>query len=278
MNTARLGTEDKRTYDCLNIELIRRHLDTDTVGTQMLLFWQVASTNQTLRQLAEAGAREGTVVLAETQTAGRGRLGKIWFSPAGVNLYASVLFRPSLPTREVGAFSLISSLALSEAMWAEGAAAGIKWPNDIVIDGRKVAGTLVTCASGGDVLDYVILGVGANLNVDRPTLDEALGKEAAHATSLGEAAAQTIDRNTFTAAFLNLLEKWFLAYQQYGAAGVLAPWRDRDVLCGRTVAVVEAGRRYQGCVVGIDNEGRLEVVDAHGIRRQVVAGEIRPLD
>jgi BirA family biotin operon repressor/biotin-[acetyl-CoA-carboxylase] ligase len=275
---AKPGFEDQRSYDCLNIELIRRYLDTETVGTQMLLFWQVASTNQTLRQLAEAGAREGTVVLAETQAAGRGRLGKAWFSPAGVNLYASVLFRPRLPAREAGVFSLISSLALSEAIWAEGAVAGIKWPNDIVVDGRKVAGTLVTCASAGDLVDYVILGVGVNLNVTPHALAEALGGDAALATSLAEVAGQTIDRNAFTATFLNLLEKWFLAYRQHGAPGVLAPWRDRDVLCGRTVAVTEAGRRYQGCVVGLDNEGRLEVMDAHGIRRHVVAGEVRILD
>src|SRR5262245_3755562 len=178
--------ETVATYDCLSVELIRRHLETETIGTQMLLFWQVASTNQTLRQLAEAGAREGTVVLAETQAAGRGRLGKTWFSPAGVNLYASVLFRPRLPAREAGVFSLISSLALSEAIWTEEAAAGIKWPNDIVVDGRKVAGTLVTCASAGDLVDYVILGVGVNLNVDSHALAEALGEEAVLATSLAE--------------------------------------------------------------------------------------------
>jgi BirA family biotin operon repressor/biotin-[acetyl-CoA-carboxylase] ligase len=273
--TADPALDDARKYDCLSIELVRRHLDTDTVGAQMFLFWQVASTNQALRQLAEAGAQEGTVVLAETQTAGRGRLGKTWFSPAGVNLYASVLFRPRIPLREVGVFSLIASLALSEAMWAEGAAAGIKWPNDIVVDGRKVAGTLVTCASAGDLVDYVILGVGVNLNTDSQALGKALGEEAAFAASVGEVVGRPVDRNTFTATFLNLLEKWLLAYRQGGAPALLAPWRERDVLCGRTVAVVETGRRYQGCVVGMDHEARLEIVDAYGIRRHVVAGEVR---
>jgi BirA family biotin operon repressor/biotin-[acetyl-CoA-carboxylase] ligase len=267
--------ETVRTYDCLSVEVIRRHLETETLGTQMLLFWQVPSTNQTLRQLAEAGAREGTVVLAETQTAGRGRLGKAWFSPVGVNLYASTLFRPAIAPREVGVFSLIASLALSDAMWAEGAAAGIKWPNDILVDGRKVAGTLVACASGGDVVDYVILGVGVNLNVEDAALTAVLGQEAGLATSLRRAIGRPIDRNAFAATFLNLLEKWFLTYRLRGAGPVLAAWRDRDVLKGRPVVVAEEGRSYHGRAVGIDDDGQLLIQNNEGVSHQVIAGEIR---
>lgn len=219
-----------RPSDCLCIELIRRHLATETVAYQMYLYQEVTSTNAVLRRLAEAGTREGTVVLAEAQTAGRGRLGKSWFSPPGVNLYVSVLFRPPIPPAEVPVFSLIASLALTDAIWAEGAPATITWPNDVLIEGRKVGGTLATYATGGDLVEYVILGAGVNLNVDEATLAAGLGPGAPGATSLRAVAGRPIDRNAFTAAFLNFLEKWWGICRKSGPDAVLAAWRERDSL------------------------------------------------
>ncbi|MBI4241387.1 MAG: biotin--[acetyl-CoA-carboxylase] ligase, partial [Candidatus Rokubacteria bacterium] len=131
-----IGTE------ALDVDRIRQDLIARTVGSQIHLFQEVPSTNLVLQRLARAGAPEGTVVLADAQTAGRGRLGKPWFSPAGVNLYASVLFRPLLRLAEVAVFSFIAPLALSDAMQEEGVEPAIKWPNDILPGKRKVAGIL----------------------------------------------------------------------------------------------------------------------------------------
>ncbi|HEV8641955.1 MAG TPA: biotin--[acetyl-CoA-carboxylase] ligase [Methylomirabilota bacterium] len=223
--------------DCLCIELIRRHLATDTVGFQIFLYQELTSTNAVLRRLAEAGVREGTVVLAETQTAGRGRLGKSWFSPPGVNLYVSVLFRPPIPRTAVPVFSFITSLALSDAIGAEGVAAAIRWPNDVLIEGKKVAGTLVSYATAGDLAEYVILGAGVNLNVDEATLAAALGPAGLAATSLRAAAGRPIDRNVFAAAFLNFLEKWWDAYRVSGPPAVLRAWREREILAGCSLGI-----------------------------------------
>ncbi len=266
------------TPDSLSIELIRRTLETETVGRQIFLFGDIASTNRALRHLAEGGAREGTVVLAESQYAGGGRLGRVWHSPPGVNLYASVLFRRALAPSQVAVFSFITSLALTDAIWAEGVPAGIKWPNDVLVDGKKVAGTRVALATARDRVDYVILGAGVNLNVDDASLKGALGDAAARATSLARAAGRLIDRNVFAAAFLNFIEKWLLVYTLKGPEAVLAAWRARDVTTGRRVAVSEARERYQGCVVGTDDAGRLVVQDAGGARRRVIAGQIELLD
>jgi BirA family biotin operon repressor/biotin-[acetyl-CoA-carboxylase] ligase len=211
----------------LSIELLRDHLDTETVGRHIYLFGQVVSTNATLRRLAAAGAEEGTVVLAEEQTGGRGRGESAWFSPPGVNVYASVLLRPALAPRQVPTFALIASLALCEAAWREGATAAIKWPNDVLLGGRKVAGSLVEYATRGDRVEHVILGVGANLNVDRRTLDAGLGARAPGAVALGEVTGREVDRNVFAATFLNRLEAWYRAWQARGTEAVLAAWRER---------------------------------------------------
>lgn len=132
------ATKGEGGHDGLSIDRIRQRLSGQTVGHRIELSGEVSSTNTVLRDLARAGAPEGTVVLAEAQSAGRGRLGRHWFSPPGVNLYASILFRPTIPPQAVPVFSFIASLALSDAISAEGAPATIKWPNDILVEGRKV--------------------------------------------------------------------------------------------------------------------------------------------
>lgn len=264
--------------DCLCIELIRRRLETKVVGFQIYLYQDVDSTNTTLWRLAEAGAREGTVVLADAQRAGRGRRGTAWFSPPGTNLYVSVLFRPAIGPSAVPVFSFIASLALSDALRAEGVPAAIKWPNDVVIQGRKVGGSFGAFATAGDLVDYVIIGVGVNLNVDRTELEQGLGAAAGGAISVREVAGRVIDRNGFTAAFLNSLEKWFDVYRVSGPTGVLHAWRERDVLAGRWVEVRDATTSYEGRVLGANSEGQLVVQDTRGEQHRVIAGEIAPLE
>lgn len=258
-------------HDQLSIDQVRRHLATERLGFQTYLFWEVASTNATLRQLAEAGGTAGTVVLAEMQSAGRGRLGKPWFSPPGVNVHASVLFRPPIPPSAVPTFSFVASLALTEAVWAEGLAAAIKWPNDLMVAGRKAGGTLVSYALAGDVLEYVVLGVGVNVNVDREALDRALGAESPLATSLREQRGRPVDRNRFVATFLNLLEPWADRYLRLGSAAVLEAWRERDALAGRPVLVRVPGEApFDAQAVGVDRAGHL-VLDVPGNGRRAVA-------
>lgn len=262
----------------LSIERMRRILDTRRVGFQTYLFGEVGSTSDVLRRLAERRAPDGTVVLAETQTLGRGRLGKPWFSPPDVNLYASVLFRPAIPPSAVPVFAFISSLAVTDAVWAEGVPAGIKWPNDVIIDGRKAGGTLAAYASAGDQVEYVILGIGVNLNVERAALAGALGRAAAAATSVREAAAHPIDRNEFCAAFLNFLEKWDDEYRDRGPDGILAAWSERDVLAGHTIEIRSGREAWRARAAGVNADGRLLVDDARGVRHHVVSGEIVVVD
>lgn len=264
--------------EALRIDRIRQEMRVETVGRHIYLFGEISSTNAILQKLAKAGAREGTVVLAEAQTAGRGRRGKVWFSPAGVNLYVSVLFRPRLTLSEVLVFSFIAPLAMFDAIQEEGVEPAIKWPNDILLERKKVAGIFSQTSVSGDRVDFVILGAGVNLNVEREALRSALGSAAHSAISLREATAREIDRNAFTARFLTLLDEWFQIYLCRGATVILQAWRDRDITTGRRVEVREEPARFEGRAVGVNREGDLVVQDSGGQVRRVVTGEVRFLD
>ncbi len=261
-----------------DIQIIQKHLTPLAVGSDIRLFATVASTNSVLRDLAKTGAPEGTVVIADEQTAAHGRLAKPWFSPPGVNLYMSVLVRPSIPPRDVAGFSFAGPLALSDAIKAEGLNPTIKWPNDVLVEGKKVAGILVECATIDSRVDYVILGFGVNVNVTREALVTALGNSGRAAGSLCQFAGREIDRNAFAAALLNHLVAWMETYRGRGPAPLLAAWCDRDILTGRRVEVRGEGPSYEGRVLGVDREGYLLLRDPLGKRRRILTGEIRLSD
>jgi len=177
-----MNTDDDR----LSIARMRRHLETEVVGYHVYLFGAVAAARAAARRLATHGAEEGTVVVAEDETAG--------------TVHASVLFRPALAPREVALFAPIAALAAAEAIEAEGVEAAIRWPNDVVVDGRTLAGTQVECDSVDDRVTHVILGIDADLG----------------------AAGIAVDRNAFTARFLTRLEQWHDVFATQGPDAVLA--------------------------------------------------------
>lgn len=264
--------------DRLAIARIRRHLVTRLVGRHVYLFESVSSTSDALRPFARGGAEEGTVVLAEEQTAGRGGGALPWFSPPGVNLYASVLFRPALAPRDVPVFALIAALALADAVRAEGAPAATRWPNEVVVDGGKMGGAQVEYATAGDRVTYVILGIAVNLNVGDAELAAELGPAATGATTLARVLGRAVDRNRFTARLLGALEHRLLLYVERGPAALLEAWHDRDALGEGRVEVLTVGGRIEGRARGVDRDGCLVVVEPQGRRRRLAAGTVRPLD
>ncbi|HXJ79524.1 MAG TPA: biotin--[acetyl-CoA-carboxylase] ligase [Candidatus Methylomirabilis sp.] len=264
--------------EALSIEAIRRQLRTSVVGRHLYLFEEVESTNTVLSNLARSGAEEGTVVVAESQRRGRGRLGQEWFSPGGVNLHASVLFREPLMPRRAGAFTFIAGLALTDSIKDLGLHPAIKWPNDVLLNSRKVGGSLVECAIRDETVEFLVLGVGVNLNVSPQSLRDALGAAATTATSVSEALGHDIDRNAFAASYLNHLDRWALCHRQGGTARILEAWRDRDILTGRRITARGADASYDGRVLGVSDEGQLVVQDSLGGRHVILTEEIQLLD
>ena len=261
----------------MSTEAIRRRMDTGCVGRQLYLFGEVDSTNDLLRRLAGSGAADGTVVLAEGQQRGRGRRGQEWFSPSGVNVYASALFRDGVTSGEAPLFSLIAGLAIADAIKALGLPTAIRWPNDVLVGAKKVAVSLVEDVNRGAAVDSVVVGAGVNVNVDAMSLGSALGAESAPATSLAAALGREIDRNAFTASYLNRLDAWVVRYRANGVAPILAAWRDRDVLTGCRVLARGQGRAFEGLVKGVNDDAYLIVEGASGERRVLLAEEIRVL-
>ncbi len=258
--------------DPLTIEGIRRQLKSENAERHLYLFAEVSSTNSCLRDLARRGARDGSVVIADTQRAGWGRRGQRWFSPPGVNLYASVLLRPDITAHELAPFSFIASLALSDAIDALGVAATIKWPNDVLVADKKVAGTLVECGMRGE---HVILGMGVNVNVSREALEAALGPAAGFATSLTAVLEHEVDRNVLLAAWLDRLDTWLLTWTREGEMAIRRAWADRDILTGRRVEVRGNGPTFEGRVLGVATTGHLVIEDPLGRRHHLTNEEVR---
>jgi BirA family biotin operon repressor/biotin-[acetyl-CoA-carboxylase] ligase len=195
-----------------------------------------------------------------------------------VNLYLSVLLRPSIAPRAVPVFAFIAPLAIVDVIQDERVTAAVKWPNDVLIERKKIAGTLAEAAARDSELEYVVLGIGVNLNVTRAALQAALGDAGPSATSLREVVGHEIDRNAFAAALLNALDRWLEVYTRRGPATIVAAWQDRDIVTGRRVEVRGDGEPYQGQATGLDGDGRLVVTAADGTSRHVVAGEVRFVD
>jgi len=247
-------------------------------GAWRAIRWFAAtdSTQRVARDLARAGAPEGTVVIAEQQTAGRGRLGRQWHSPPGVNLYCSIVLRPPLAPAAVPQLALVVGVGVAAAVReTTGADARIKWPNDVLIDGRKVAGVLTEMESEVDRVHHVVAGIGVNVNAPRGAFPRALRDKA---SSLLVATGSRVDRARFTAALLAAVEARYGRYLQAGFASVRSEWESYSSLTGSTVRVVAPEGEIDGTVLGLDDDGALRLRRADGRTARVVAGEVSVRD
>jgi BirA family biotin operon repressor/biotin-[acetyl-CoA-carboxylase] ligase len=235
---------------------------------------EVGSTNDVLREQARAGAREWTALIAERQTHGRGREGRAWSSPPG-NLFLSVLLRPSLPVSELGLLPLLAGVAVAEACIAFGAEARLKWPNDVVVGERKLAGILVEAVSSHERAEFVVAGVGLNLRAVAVMLPEELQPLA---TSLEDETGRAYDPEDAARAIIERMRVWYHRHAAEGAGVVLEAWRGLSVAWwGRAVEVTAAGSRVQGRATGIDASGALLLTAGSGETLRIVAGDARAL-
>lgn len=260
----------------MEIGAITTMLHTRLLGKHIERWGEVDSTNAALSRLAASGCAEGTVVIADAQRAGRGRLGKSWISPPGVNLYLSVLLRPQVKATEARLLTLIGSLAIVEVLDTYGVQSQAKWPNDVLVADKKIAGVLAEVQLRGGHIEQLILGVGVNLNMDRPTMDRVFGEAAAGATSLYEALQHPIDRDVFAAQFLERLEYHYLTFLEKGGTSVREQWCARSFL-GCRVSVKEEDIHVEGIALDLDDAGCLITLLDDGSTVHVREGEVAPL-
>lgn len=251
-------------------------LKTENIGKVLHYHDEVDSTNTVLFRLAEKGASEGTVVIADKQTSGRGRLGRKWISPPGVNLYISLLFRPRIPARESPLLTFLASVALVEAIKKTGAENPcIKWPNDVQLDGRKVAGVLTEMKPRGNSAEFVVVGLGVNINMTRAEINSEMREASRTATSIKERLGKDIDRAKFASDLLLEIESWYRTFDKRGKSSILKEWTDRWGGRDRRVRVdTEQNDKFEGTAVGIDGDGHLLVRKDDGSIIKVIAGDV----
>ena len=239
-------------------------------GQPVYAYATLGSTNDEARRLAEAGAPGGLLVLADTQTAGRGRQGRRWLTPAGSALALSLVLRPSLTAEHAARVTMLAGVAVCEALeQLAGVQAGLKWPNDVLLDGRKAGGILVESALSGAHLDYLVLGIGINVSAAPPP--EAV---LFPATSVEAAAGRPVDRLALLHALLARLDHHYPDLA--GANGRLhTTWLSRLLWLGERVVAQSAEGDYDGVVAGADPDGALVLRLDNGERKRVVAGDVK---
>ena len=249
----------------LDLNSVSEQLTTAFVGRRIVYRASIPSTQDLARKEAEAGAPEGTAVLADEQTAGRGRLGRSWASPPGTNIYVTLVARPRIEA--LRPLSIIAPLAAAQAVEeTTGLSPQIKWPNDVLLNERKLAGVLIDTEVSGSEVEYSLVGIGLNVNLDVERIPEI----ADIATSLKRELGRQVSREAVLAALLNRFEA---LYVDSGPA-VLEAWRARLQTLGRHVRVTFGEQVEEGLAEDVDAEGSLILRRADGSRVTIAAGEV----
>ncbi len=264
------GYRITRVPDLLRKADITRGLKTEVLGKEIHLYPEIGSTNTRAMEMAAQGAPEGTVVVAEKQTCGKGRLGRMWVSPKG-NLYLSVVLRPNIPTHTAPLVTLMGAVAVASAARSLcGVPAAIKWPNDILISGRKVAGLFTEMSAEQDRIKHIVLGIGVDVNMDTGKLPEEIRSRT---TTLAAEAGHRIDRNDLLRQILRALDEQYQIFLK-NDVDVIREWETLNMTTGSRVAVSGLGETITGLAQGIDREGRLIITLDDGGIRTVAAGDV----
>ncbi|AUB56923.1 MULTISPECIES: biotin--[acetyl-CoA-carboxylase] ligase [Methanobacterium] len=249
---------------------IQLNLTTKYIGQEIYHYSEVDSTNNVAKELAEKGAVEGTIVIAESQRRGKGRRGKKWLSPSG-GVWMTIILRPDIPTSQAPLLTLLTGVAVAETLTHEcGLDVGIKWPNDILIGDKKVCGILTEAIARKGGLDYVVVGIGIDLNVDVDEFPPDLRKGA---TSLKNELEKEIPGEKLVQNFLLNFENLYQNFKEGQLSEILNQWRSLSTTIGSTVEVKKRGGTIRGEAVGITRDGILILEMDDGSLRKIISGE-----
>lgn len=252
---------------------IKWKLHTKMLGREIISYKKLDSTNDAAYELAEKGIKEGTVILAEEQAKGKGRHGRTWTSPARGGVYMSCVFRPDMTPNEISRITLIAAVSVAKAIRVvTGLPATIKWPNDILVNGRKVCGILTEMKAEQDAIDFIILGIGINVNMPAGHLPKG-------ATSLKEemrsgGSDTIISRIELVKRVLEELERDYFLLKSSGSKPIIEEWKHFSDMLGSRVKVVLQNRSFEGLAHNLDPDGALIVRLESGILEKVSSGDI----
>jgi BirA family transcriptional regulator, biotin operon repressor / biotin---[acetyl-CoA-carboxylase] ligase len=253
-------------------DLLSRLPDIRVIGRDIRVFQQTTSTNDVMEKLARDGVKEGAVVFAESQTRGRGRLGRKWISPAGKGLWFSILLRPAISPQNATQITVLAATALARAVRSQtGLLAQIKWPNDLLLGGRKFAGTLIELSAELDTVRYVILGIGLDVNLNAGELPAELR---AIATSLKQEAGRPINRADLATTILRELDRDYSRLCDGKFEAVADEWESLCSTIGQNVKIHVGDRTIQGRAESLDHDGALLLRTQHGRIERIIGGDV----
>lgn len=255
--------------DRLYPEEIHYGLKTDFIGRKVYYYERVNSTNEVAKELAGNGALDGSLVIAEEQTAGRGRLGRSWFSSYAEGICCSIILYPPVHPVDAIPLTMLSAVAVARAIQNEGIKIGIKWPNDILIEGKKVCGILTEMNAEMERVNYLVVGMGINVNVE--TFPEEIINEAA---SLKTYTGRKVSRIKLLHVMLNEMEQLYSIWLKHGFKPVLQLWRDMCMMLNCPVRISGMGEVIEGWSEDVDESGKLILRLPDGSIKRLIAGEV----
>jgi len=253
----------------LDVDAIKRDLSTRILGQSLVYMQSVGSTNDIAKQLAAAGEPEGAIVLTDFQTAGRGRMARSWVAPARSSILMSLLLRSMPRPDQNGWLTMAASLGACDAIQAETLlGACIKWPNDILLNGKKCAGILAEMSTGANLVDYVIVGLGVNVNFSATSVEGIPG----NATTIADELGREFPREQLIVALLNHIERYFLRLR--AGEELRAEWKARLATLGQQVSAREGDRVVAGIAQDVGEDGALLVRKENGEIERLIAGDV----
>ena len=250
-------------------EELQNGLRTHIFGKKIFTYDSIDSTNACAKTLASMGAEEGTVVIAEYQTAGRGRLGRTWQAESGSNLLFSTIIRPTLEINKVGLLPFFAAAGAALALeTVTGTRCECKWPNDVLMNGKKCCGILLESSFQHNVLDYAVMGIGVNVN--QKLFDEDLKDRA---TSLIQECGREFDRRNVFHQIITSLELLYSEVKNGNFEIVLNEWKTRTTMFGKQVTLTQAGERLRGRAVALSADGGLIIATPES-QRVCYAGDV----
>jgi BirA family biotin operon repressor/biotin-[acetyl-CoA-carboxylase] ligase len=259
--------------DPITADEIREGLCTKVFGRKNIIcLKETDSTNTRAKELAAQGAPEGTLVIAEKQTKGRGRRGRNWFSPPGGGIYFSLILRPAMPPGETPRITLMTAVVLAETLISlVKLNLRIKWPNDILVNRKKLAGILTEISADMDAVNYIIVGLGLNVNNLFENSPQDIKKKA---TSILIETGNRVPRIKFIQNYLKLYEQYYDMFKKNDFEPIMNRWRELADIIGKQIRVDVIGKTHIGEVMDVDNDGVLILKDDQGRLQRIFSGDV----
>ena len=270
-SVSRKGYRIVSSPDLLTYEEIEEYLRTDFIGRNIQHFPSIDSTNKRAKEIA-LEKKEGTLIIAEEQLAGKGRLGRDWISPKGKGIWMSIVLKPRVEPMEVAKVTLLGAAAVHKALEKMNVASKIKWPNDILIGDKKICGILTEMNCELNMINYVVIGIGINVNLDDEEIPEDLKDKA---TSIKINKGAEIDRKLLVSHILNEFEKLYIPFKDKGdGKEAIAICRNNSALIGKEVRVIRGEGVKLGKALDINGDGELVVEFGNGVIENIFSGEV----